>query len=143
MAQSWSFKHISLTINGVLLSGFDDSGTIEFTEEASATATFGADGKLTLSKNSTDHVNVGITLKQTSPSIAYLNELMRAARISPVQIPQTLSFYDQVSGTVYGGRAYFLGMDANTIGKEAGAIKFNMVLENGRDTKILNALSFG
>lgn len=143
MAGSWSFEHCQLSLNGVLITNFDDAGTVEFTEQASATPTTGADGRLTISKNSDSHVAVGITLKQTSPSIKYLNTLHAAAQVSPTQIGYALSFSDIVNGTLYSGSAYFTGMEAYTFGKDAGSIKFNLMLENGRDTKLLNLLSFG
>lgn len=143
MAGSWSFEHCSLTLNGVLITGFDDAGTVEFAEQASNTPTTGADGRLTVSKNADSHVTVGITLKQTSPSIKYLNTLHAASQVSPVAVPNALAFNDLGNGTVYAGPAYFLGMEAYTFGKEAGSLKFNLVLERGRDSKILNALSFG
>ncbi len=143
MAGSWSFEHCSLTLNGVPITGFDDAGTVEFTEQPCSTPTSGADGRLTLSKNADSSVAVGITLKQTSPSIAYLNTLKGTAQASPTQVPIALAFLDLANGTTYGGLAYFTGMEAYSFGKDAGSIKFNLVLERGRDTKVLNALSFG
>lgn len=143
MAGGYSFKHLMCSVNAFPLSGYDDAGSIEFTEQPISTATVGADGGLTISKNADNHVTVGITLKQTSPSFRYLSTLKKAAEADPLILGYAFNFYDPLNGTSYQGVLHILGMDALTFGKEPGSIKFNCTLEQGRTTAIHNLIAFG
>lgn len=143
MAGGYSFKHLMCSVNAFELSGYDDAGSIEFAEQPISTATVGADGGLTISKNADNHVDVGITLKQTSPAFKYLSALKKEAELSPLIIGYAFNFFDPINSTSYQGVLHILSMDALTYGKEPGSIKFNCKLEQGRTTAIHNISAFG
>lgn len=145
MATTHNFEAAILTVGGVRIAGFGDGGGIEFTHGPRLTRTSGADGALTFSVNADRAVGVKITLKQTSPSIKVLEAFMKASTPSPLGIvlPHAFAFIDAINGTSYAGLAYFESMESFVFNKDAGDVVFNMVLENGRDTAVHAALTFG
>lgn len=145
MATTHNFEAAILNVGGVRIAGFGDGGGIEFTHNPRTTRTSGADGALTLSVNADKAIGVKITLKQTSPSIKILEAFMKASTPSPLGsvLPHAFSFIDSINGTAYAGLAYFEGMESFVFNKDPGDVVFNMVLENGRDTAVHAALTFG
>jgi hypothetical protein len=143
MAGVHNFQATFLTIGGFQIAGFSDGGTIEFTPQPHASFTTGADGKLTITKTADRHIAVKVTLKATSQSVKVLDGFLRASRLSPTALPLPFSYIDPNQGNTYSGNAFMLGMDAVSIGKEAGDVVFNLVLEYGADSAVHGALNFG
>jgi len=142
MAGVHNFQATFLTVGGFQIAGFADGGTIEFTSSPQSSRTTGADGKLTITKTADRHVDVKVTLKATSGSVKVLDNFMRLERVSPTALPLPFSYIDPIQGNTYSGNAYMLGMDAVSIGKEAGDVVFNLVLEYGADSAVHGALNF-
>lgn len=128
--KTYDFAYNTIAIGPVLVEGFGDDGGIEYEEaEAIGEMTYGVDGEATFSRYNTKGLVATITLKETSNSVALLDEL-RTDQLGQRKI-QLLPFVhrDALTGDkVADGYAVFLNHATPSKAKQAGEREFQVHL---------------
>lgn len=84
---TYDFKKVSVIINGVFITGFMDGEPIKLEKnEDDVIAHVGADGGVTYAESADQTGKITITLKQTSSSLPFLQQLRKSKKIFPIQI---------------------------------------------------------
>lgn len=87
MAQTYDFKKVSVIVDGVYITGYHDGSVIKVEKnEDDVTPHVGADGEVTYAESADQTGKITITLKQTSSSLPFLQQLRKSKRIFPIQI---------------------------------------------------------
>lgn len=84
---AYDIRKVTVVVDGTYLTGFssDSKVSAERTED-SLIEYIGVDGDVDFSVNANDAGEVTVTLKSTSPSVAYLNNLANKRKIFPISI---------------------------------------------------------
>lgn len=84
---AYDVKKITAVVDGRYLTGFSKDNKVEAEMAENRLIEYiGVDGNVDFSKNSNNAGTVKITLKSTSPSIRYLNNLANRRKIFPLSI---------------------------------------------------------
>jgi len=84
---TYDFKKVSTIVNGVYITGYMDGEPIQVEKnEDDVTAHVGADGGVTYAESADRTGTITLTLKQTSASLPYLQQLRKSKKIFPIQI---------------------------------------------------------
>lgn len=83
----YDIRKVTVVVDGTYLTGYssDSKVSAERTED-SLIEYIGVDGDVDFSVNANDAGEVTVTLKSTSPSVAYLNNLANKRKIFPISI---------------------------------------------------------
>lgn len=74
--QTYDIKEVHLIIGGQVITGFAEGTVIEVSKlEDNFTEHVGVKGEVTIAETNNETGEVSVTLKNTSPSVAYLNSL--------------------------------------------------------------------
>ncbi len=84
---AYDVKKITVVVDGRFLTGFSaDTKVSAEKDEDSQTEYIGVEGDVDFSKNASNAGTVTVSLKSTSPSIAYLNNLANTRKIFPISV---------------------------------------------------------
>jgi hypothetical protein len=84
---TYDFKKVSVIIDGVIITGFMDGEVIEVEKnEDDVTPHVGVDGEVTYAESADQTGKIKLTLKQTSASLPFLQQLRKSKKIFPAQI---------------------------------------------------------
>ncbi|MED5041484.1 DUF3277 family protein [Geobacillus stearothermophilus] len=87
MVTTYDFKKVSVIVDGTYITGFMDGEPIKVEKnEDDVVPHVGADGDVTYAESADQTGTITITLKQTSPSLPFLQQLRKSKRIFPIQI---------------------------------------------------------
>ncbi|QXJ39589.1 hypothetical protein BV455_02955 [Parageobacillus caldoxylosilyticus] len=87
MAQTYDFKKVSVIADGVFITGYHDGSVIKVEKnEDDVTPHVGADGEVTYAESADQTGTITLTLKQTSASLPFLQQLRKSKKIFPIQI---------------------------------------------------------
>lgn len=118
-------KDVNVIVNGIVLTGFAEGTFISAEkEEESYTTYVGAKGEVARSKNANPLGKITVTLKATSPSNAYLNNLAYSKGVFPVLV------VDQNTGntTVGGTECWLEKPPAMEWGKEISEMEYTFIV---------------
>lgn len=87
MATTYDFKKVSVIVDGAFVVGFMDGEPIQVEKnEDDVTPHVGADGEVTYAESADQTGTITLTLKQTSASLPFLQQLRKSKKIFPIQI---------------------------------------------------------
>jgi len=102
-------EDVNVIVNGTILTGFMDGTFVRVEkDEENYTAHVGAKGEVTRSKNANKLGKITVTLKQDSPSNAYLKRLEKSKSTFPVAV------IDQNFGENRGGNDAWIEKSPNS-----------------------------
>jgi len=121
MADVYSDKKVQIIVNGVFLTGFRDGDIYSYTEpEDRYTPYVGAKGEVSYSERSSNQAQVTVGLKNTSPSVAYLNGLYESREDIDMTIKDTNE--NGMNFSAEGG--VIMKRPDTSRGKETGEVEF-------------------
>lgn len=84
---SYDFKKVSVIVDGVIITGYMDGESISVEKnEDDITPHVGAGGDVTFAESNDNTATITLTLKSTSASLPFLDQLRRSKRIFPARI---------------------------------------------------------
>ncbi|WP_446662951.1 phage structural protein [Geobacillus sp. CCR] len=84
---TYDFQRVSVIVKGAYITGFMDGEVIKVEKnEDDVTPHVGADGGVTYAESADQTGTVTLTLKQTSASLPFLQQLRKSKEIFPIQI---------------------------------------------------------
>ncbi|MFT9493419.1 phage structural protein [Anaerosolibacter sp.] len=120
---AYSSKKVQVIVNGTFITGFRDGDKFSYSEpEDRYTPYTGADGETEYAENASNRSQVVLGLKNTSPSIAYLNSLYESRAEIDMTIKDTNTNGMNFSGT--GG--VIVKRPDMAKGKEVGEVEFTL-----------------
>ena len=97
---TYDFKKVSVIVDGVFIVGFMDGEPIQVEKnEDDITPHVGAGGDVTYAESADQTGTITLTLKQTSASLPFLQQLRKSKRIFPIQIVDSNTNTYRVSGS--------------------------------------------
>jgi len=134
-----------IAIGSVRIGSFDEEGAVEYEmlsdEHESANS---SDGRAPVySRLNDERVGVTITLMETSPSVGYLDTLLRGQRAQRGSLlTVTYSHVDTISGdTISSPQAIFMNRPGPSKGRVAGTREFRLELPFGKRLMTLGGLN--
>ena len=120
-------KKITVVVNGVFLTGFSaDSIVSAEMEEDRQTPHIGVMGEVDTAINANSAGKITVTLKSTSPSVRYLNNLANARIVFPITVADLNTNGTNASGT----DAYVINPVMPEKGKEISDVEFEIFVGN-------------
>lgn len=117
---TYDFKKVSVIIDGVFITGFMDGEVIQVEKnEDDVTPHVGAGGDVTYAESADQTGTITITLKQTSSSLPFLQQLRKSKRIFPIQIVDSNTNAYRVGGS----EARILKMPNRSWGNEVQGVE--------------------
>jgi Protein of unknown function (DUF3277) len=87
MAQTYDFKKVSTIVDGVYITGYMDGSVIKVEKnEDDVIPHVGSDGEVTYAESADQTGTITLTLKQSSASLPFLQQLRKSKKIFPIQI---------------------------------------------------------
>ena len=84
---TYDFKKVSVIVDGAFIVGFMDGEPIQVEKnEDDITPHVGAGGEVTYAESADQTGTITLTLKQTSASLPFLQQLRKSKKIFPIQI---------------------------------------------------------
>lgn len=97
---TYDFKKVSVIVDGAFIVGFMDGEPIQVEKnEDDITPHVGADGDVTYAESADQTGTITLTLKQTSASLPFLQQLRKSKRIFPIQIVDSNTNTYRVGGS--------------------------------------------
>lgn len=97
---TYDFKKVSVIVDGAFIVGFMDGEPIQVEKnEDDITPHVGAGGDVTYAESADQTGTITITLKQTSSSLPFLQQLRKSKRIFPIQIVDSNTNAYRVGGS--------------------------------------------
>lgn len=97
---TYDFKKVSVIVDGAFIVGFMDAEPIQVEKnEDDITPHVGAGGDVTYAESADQTGTITITLKQTSSSLPFLQQLRKSKRIFPIQIVDSNTNAYRVGGS--------------------------------------------
>lgn len=97
---TYDFKKVSVIVDGVFIVGFMDGEPIQVEKnEDDITPHVGAGGDVTYAESADQTGTITLTLKQTSASLPFLQQLRKSKRIFPIQIVDSNTNTYRVGGS--------------------------------------------
>lgn len=143
--KTYDFAANNVSIGATLIEGYGDDGGLEYSEsQPHGEMTYGADGEATFSRNNAKGLEVTITLKETSNSVADLDELRRAQHASPGKIQPLPYFHrDNLTGDqVVAGYCVFMNHATPSKARQAGEREFMLHLVYAADNTLEGTTNF-
>lgn len=117
---TYDFKKVSVIIDGVFITGFMDGEPIQVEKnEDDVIPHVGAGGDVTYAESADQTGTITITLKQTSSSLPFLQQLRKSKRIFPIQIVDSNTNAYRVGGS----EARILKMPNRSWGNEVQGVE--------------------
>ncbi|MED4979396.1 DUF3277 family protein [Geobacillus stearothermophilus] len=117
---TYDFKKVSVIVDGVYITGFMDGEVIQVEKnEDDVIPHVGAGGDVTYAENADRTGTITLTLKQTSSSLPFLQQLRKSKRIFPIQIVDSNTNAYRVSGS----EARILKMPNRSWGNEVQGVE--------------------
>jgi hypothetical protein len=117
---TYDFKKVSVIVDGVYITGFMDGEVIQVEKnEDDVIPHVGAGGDVTYAESADQTGTITITLKQTSSSLPFLQQLRKSKRIFPIQIVDSNTNAYRVGGS----EARILKMPNRSWGNEVQGVE--------------------
>lgn len=127
MAEAFDFKKVSTVVDGVIITGWMDGEVISVEKnEDDITPHVGADGEVTYAESADQTGVITLTLKQTSSSLPYLQQLRKSKKIFPIQILDVNSRAYKTGGT----EARIVRMPSRSYGNEVQGVEVQIHVAN-------------
>lgn len=100
MVTSYDAKDVSVIVNGIYLTGFADGTFVSYSkDEEQFSTTVGALGDVARAKVNNPLGTITVTLQQTSPQVAMLNNLAMSGKLVEARVIHKGSNTQKVGGT--------------------------------------------
>jgi hypothetical protein len=127
MAETYDFKKVSTIVDGLIISGWMDGEVISVEKnEDDITPHVGADGGVTYAESADQTGTITLTLKQTSSSLPYLQDLRKSKKIFSIQILDVNTNAYKTGGT----EARIVRMPARSYGNEVQGVEVQIHVAN-------------
>lgn len=120
---TYDFKKVSVIVDGVYITGFMDGEVIQVEKnEDDVIPHVGADGNVTYAESADQTGTITLTLKQTSASLPFLQQLRKSKKIFPIQIVDNNTNAYRTGGS----EARILKMPDRTWGNEVQGVEIQI-----------------